>query len=295
MRFSSPILPGLFQSSLRSICSFALVAASVPVIVDEPFLNKPPEKWTEAEALQVLNDSPWAHTVTTTVQDTQCDYAHPAYTGLFPEEMAQSVDSISARFPAEAVKPDGAQYLVRLVSVKPMQAAVERLLSLDEKWVHYRTGSGLEPGSKPTNTAEGWYNLADEITVVVTLKSPGPGGRSFLDYAFENRDSGVILKAPYLFACAGVRTANGQIHAVTARMRRGNNDKVSAIVMTFPSDVVGKPLISHREEKLEFRFILNQRVFETTFIVSPTDLFDGTETTMYTPTRVDEPTPTPLP
>jgi hypothetical protein len=78
-------------------------------------------------------------------------------------------------------------------------------------------------------------------------------------------------------------------------MRQGNNDKVSAIVMTFPSDVVGKPLISHREEKLEFRFILNQRVFETTFIVSPTDLFDGTETTMYTPTKVDEPTPTPLP
>jgi hypothetical protein len=78
---------------------------------------------------------------------------------------------------------------------------VERLLGLDEKWVHYRIGSGLEPGSKPTNTAEGWYNLADEITVVVTLKSPGPGGRSFLDYAFENRDSGVILKRlTYLLA-----------------------------------------------------------------------------------------------
>jgi hypothetical protein len=97
------------QISLRSICSLALVAASVPVIVDEPFVNKPPEEWTETEALQVPNDSPWAHTVTTTVQDTQCDHEHPAYTGLFPEEMAQSVDSISARFPAEAVKPDGTQ------------------------------------------------------------------------------------------------------------------------------------------------------------------------------------------
>ena len=37
--------------------------------------------------------------------------------------------------------------------------------------------------------------------------------------------------------------------------------------MSFPSIVDGKPLISHRDEKLEFRFILKQRVFETTFIV----------------------------
>ena len=47
--------------------------------------------------------------------------------------------------------------------------------------------------------------------------------------------------------------------------------------MSFPSIVDGKLLISHRDEKLEFRFILNQRVFETTFIVNSTDLFDGTE------------------
>ena len=38
-------------------------------------------------------------------------------------------------------------------------------------------------------------------------------------------------------------------------MRQGNNDRVSATVMTFPNVVVGKPLISHREEKLEFRLI----------------------------------------
>lgn len=59
--------------------------------------------------------------------------------------------------------------------------------------------------------------------------------------------------------------------------------------------VDGKPLVTHRDEKLEFRFILNQRVFETTFIVNNTDLCDGTETVMREPTRVDEPTPSALP
>ena len=48
-------------------------------------------------------------------------------------------------------------------------------------------------------------------------------------------------------------------------------------------------------EKLEFRFIANQRVFEATFYVNPADLFDGTETVMHIPHTVDEPTATPLP
>ena len=50
---------------------------------NEDFLSKPPEEWSEAEALQVLNNSSWAHTETSTVQDTQCDYEHPVYAGLF--------------------------------------------------------------------------------------------------------------------------------------------------------------------------------------------------------------------
>jgi hypothetical protein len=290
----SSLSPRFLQITLRGVCVFALVAGSVPVTANEPFLNKASNEWTEAEALRVLNDSPWARSITTTTQDTPCDYEHPAFPGLFREEMAQIADSRSTQFPAEAVKPDGAEYLVRLVSVKPMQAAVERLIRLDEKWEPYRRGIGLEPGSKPTDMAESWYNPADEITVVVTLKHPGPGG-SLLDYAFEKRGDGGVFIAHYLFACAGVRTANGQIHAVTNRLHDGNDHKVSAIIMSFPSTVDGKSLITHRDEKLEFRFVLNQRVFETTFIVNPTDLFDGTETVMRTPTRVDEPTPGTLP
>jgi hypothetical protein len=182
-----------------------------------------------------------------------------------------------------------------LVSVKPMQAAAERLVSLDEKWASYSHGIGLEPGSKPTNMKESWYNPTDEITVVLTLKRPGPGGASFRDYAFEEKGDGVAFIAHHFFTCAGIRTVNGQIHAVTNRLAQGNYDKVPAIVVSFPSTVDGKPLITHRDEKVEFRLVLNQRVFETTFTVNPTDLFDGTEMLMRTPTRVDEPTPSTLP
>jgi hypothetical protein len=123
----------LFQICLHSICCFALAVFSVPTTANENCFNKPPEEWTEAEALQVLNDSPWAHTVRTTVQDTPCDYEHPAYAGLFEEEMARTVDSMSPEHSAKVVKPDSAEYMVRLISVKPMQAAVERLMSLDTK------------------------------------------------------------------------------------------------------------------------------------------------------------------
>jgi hypothetical protein len=294
MRPSSFFSP-LCQIALHGLCIFPFVALSVPLAANEPFLNKPSNQWTEAEALQVLNDSPWAHTITTTTQETPCDYEHPAFPGVFREEMAQIADLRSTQFPAESVKPDGAEYVVRLVSVKPMQAAVERLISLDEKWDPYRQGIGLELGSKPTNREESWYNPADEIIILVSLKRLGPAGASFLDYAFENRADGTAFIAHSLFACAGVRTANGQIHAVTNRIREGKDNKVSAIIMSFPSLVGGKPLISHRDEKLEFRFILNQRVFETTFTVNSTDLFDGTETVIHAPTHVDEPTPAVLP
>src|SRR5882724_5970435 len=83
MRFSSLLLRGLFQVGLRAICSLALVAGSIPITANLPFLSKPSEEWTEAEALQVLNDSPWARTITTATQDTQCSYEHPAFAGLF--------------------------------------------------------------------------------------------------------------------------------------------------------------------------------------------------------------------
>jgi hypothetical protein len=142
----------LCQIALHGLCIFTFVALSVPLAANEPFLNKPSNEWTEAEAPQVLNDSSWAHTITTATQDTPCDYEHPAFPGLFREEIAQIADLRPTQFPAESVKPDGAEYLVRLVSVKPTQAAVERLISLDsldEKWILIAKALVWSPAASP--------------------------------------------------------------------------------------------------------------------------------------------------
>jgi hypothetical protein len=273
------------------------VASAVPLTANEPFLDKPSAEWTEAEALQVLNDSPWAQTITTTAQDFQCDYEHPAYPETYHPGLAERLDSIDLTPPATDVKPDGALYLVRLASVKPMQSAVERLISLDrEKWGHYVGGYGLDPGSRPTNLAEGLYNPADEITISLILKRPGPGGASFRDYAFHRKNvpgSGVT----HVWPCAAVKTANGATTAVLGGSVSHEDGTTydDIITLSFPSTFHGKPLISHPNEKMDFRFVANQHVFEATFYVNPSDLFDGTERMLYLPSTIDEAAPTPAP
>ena len=298
MRVSSLSFKSI-RVGLRIICCFALVAASVPVTTaNEPFLDKPSNEWTETEALQVLNDSPWAHTITTSTQDFQCEYEHPAYPetlDTYTHEFAERLDSIDLTPPAAPVKPDGAEYLVRLVSVRPIQAAVERLISMDRtKWAHYDGGFAPE-WNKPTNLAEHWYNPADEITISIILKHPGPSGASFHDYAFPRKNvPGSGLR--HLWPCAAVKTANGVRTAVLGGPAvYQNGSPFDDITLFFPSTVKGKPLISHQNEKLEFRFIANQRVFDATFYVNPTDLFDGAETIIHLPSTVDKPTPAPLP
>jgi hypothetical protein len=64
--------------------------------------------------------------------------------------------------------------------------------------------------------------------------------------------------------------------------------KITGIVLSFPLVVGGERLITHNDEKIEFRLSVNQHVFETTFYVSPSDLFDDTETALRIPPTIDE-------
>jgi len=95
----------------------------------------------------------------------------------------------------------------------------------------------------------------------------------------------------HLWACSGIRTANGEFHGVIAYatgLSIAKHGEVTGISISFPRIVDGKPSITRRDEKVEFRMILNQHVFETTFHVNPRDLFDGTETALRIPPTVDE-------
>jgi len=286
-------------SAIALPCFMALTVA-LCLAADESFLSKPPEQWTESEALQVLNDSPWAHTVTTTTQDFQCDYEHPAFPGMYTDEVARRKDSFTTALESRAVKPDGAEYVIRLVSVKPMQAAVERLMSLDEKWAdRYYFGVVLEDHQKPTNLEEHFYNPADLMTIAVVLKRPGPGGTSFLDYAFDKEQKAFPgPRIRHLWPCAAIRTPDGQSGAVIASpggVDKNGNASPSAAWFSFPSSHAGKPLVSHSGEEVQFRFIADQRVFETTFTVNLSDLFDGSEEVLRIPSTVDEATSAPAP
>lgn len=287
----SAFLTKLFQTGLRSTLSVVLLCGAVPLTANEPFLQKPPAEWTESEALQVLNDSPWAHPIQSTEQVTPCDWAHPAFPALSSSEKAQLSDTLPPQS-AGPVTADKAEYVLRINSIKPMQAAAERLIQLDdEKYSRYKTGIGLDPGGKPTNIHEHWYNLTDELAVSLVLKKPGPNGESFREYAFRPNDDGTVaMNVRHIFACSGIRTANGQIHGVVGSMlaTEATITGMTGFWVSFPLVVDGKPLITHNDEKVEVRLIVNQHVFETTFTVSPRDLLDGTETVERIPPTVDE-------
>ena len=82
-RFHSPFLAVFF-----ALCGGLLAFAAPNSSPDLSFLSKPPSDWTEAQALQVLNESPWAHAVATSVQDTPCTYQNAAFPGLLEESRA---------------------------------------------------------------------------------------------------------------------------------------------------------------------------------------------------------------
>jgi hypothetical protein len=282
------ILPARFWASwktpLQILFGLLVLGLAVPMLGQQDFLSKPPALWTEQDALKVLNDSPWAHSVTTSTQDEACGYRSPAIPGEFTEEQSESGE---LRYPTAAsmqVKSDGAEYLIRWSSAKPVQAAVQRLIAApDEKWPEYRNRyMRNDPSYGRTDLSEGCYNLNDMITISVILKKSGPGGTSFGDYAFGSRRT-YPVKGLDPFICAGLRTANGVVYAhVVSDL--GHLPGHPAITMSFPSLVEGKPLINKLDEKVEFRFVILQRVFETTFTINAKDLPDGSQTGLYFPT-----------
>jgi hypothetical protein len=280
---SSAAISLLCRNSIRAGCCM-LVLCCASVTGQEYRPNSPLPETVEQDALKVLNDSDWAHTIKPSLQDAPCAYQNPAFPDLYPKDKAFAADATSPDRPPDPVKADDSEYLIRFQSAKPVQTAVQELLAIGEKWSAYGTRKWpVSEGVGPTDVANARYNVADMITVAVILKRSGPDGTSLFNYGFEDNGRMFPSHSFRVWPCAGLRTSNGEVFAHVVPEAFGHDGKSKVLQLSFPRLIEGKPLISRASEKVEFRLIANRRVFETTFYVNASDVLDGSEKALYLP------------
>ena len=278
---SSPAISLLCKDATRIVCCTLLLCCT-PVTGQEHSPNSPATDVVERDALKLLNDSDWARTVKPSLQDTPCTYQNPVFPGLYPEGNAARYDGTAPTTPPDPVRPDDSEYLIRFQSAKPVQTAVQQLLVVGKKWSAYGTTKHqVREDDGPTDVANLRYNVADMITIAVLLKQAGPDGTSMFNYGFK--DNGEFPSHSFrVWPCAGLRTDNGEVHArVVPVVFPDGESKV--LQLSFPRLIAGKPLISNLHEKVEFRLVVNQRVFETVLYINASDVLDGSEKSLYLP------------
>lgn len=291
MRASRQLLTALSVLAALVLSACIAIAAATYSTADA-ILQKPAAQWSEAEALQVLNASAFAQLATNSTQSAACDYEHPALTGLLSDQDVLHLDAANPSVSLSAVPADSSTYVVRLLSARPVQSAAERLIAFAPKYTNYQNQLVQVPTQKSGDEKSVKADPVSLISFAIMLQNVGADGRSFRDYAFETSKKGYpALVQPQLWACAGIRTAYGQVNAVRASVAVNAQRQVTGIELAFPSEVNGKPLVLQQGQKLEFRFVLNQRVFEANFNVSPSDLLGTEARTLRFPPTVDQPSP----
>jgi len=277
MRNLLPVVSSRWEGPLQIRCCVLLLACCASLLAQETPSTTSVQP--EQQALKVVNDSDWAHTVNPTTQDIPCSYKNPAFPGLYPADQ----NGVAAPVTTTAVvKPDSSEYLIRFQSAKPVQAAIQQLLAMGEKWFAYGPARPVDEADGPTDLPNMFYNIADMITIAVILKHAGPDGTSLFDYGFENEGRTFPSRSFDVWPCAGLRTSNGQVFARVVPSAFGRNG-YRAMQLSFPRLIDGKPLISNSREKVEFRLVVNQRVFETTFYINASDVLDGSERSLCLP------------
>lgn len=283
MLTSAAPISSLFRRSPRVACCILLLFCS-SIRGQERRSDSTERETTELAALKVLNDSELARTVRPSLQDTRCTYENPAFPDLYLKEKAATLDAMSPALPPDPVKADDSEYLIRFQSAKPVQTAVQELLAIGEKWSTYRSLTWhVDETDGPTDLANARYNVADMITVAVILKRSGPQGPTLFDYGYEKNGHQFSSHSFRVWPCAGLRTTNGQVFAHVVPEAFGHDGKSKVLQLSFPRLIDGKPLISKAHQQVEFRLVVNQRVFEATFYVNASDVLDGSEKTLYLP------------
>lgn len=278
------LISSLFPHSLRVACCILFLLFCSSTRCQERRSDSTETETTELAALKVLNDSELARTVTPSLQDTRCTYENPAFTDLYPKEKAATLDAVSPAPPSDPVKADDSEYLIRFQSAKPVQTAVHELLAIGEKWSAYGSLTWhVDETDGPTDLANARYNVADMITVAAILKRPGPQATTLFDYGYEENGHKFASHSFKVWLCAGLRTTNGQVFAHVVPEAFGHDGKSKVLQLSFPRLIDGKPLISKAHQQVEFRLVVNQRVFDATFYVNASDVLDGSEKILYLP------------
>jgi hypothetical protein len=277
MRNLLPVVSSRWEGPLQIPCCVLLLACCASLLAQETPSTTSAQP--EQQALKVVNDSDWAHTVSPTTQDAPCSYKNPAFPGLYPADQNGVAAPVTT---TGVVKPDSSEYLIRFQSAKPVQAAIQQLLAMGEKWSAYGPARPVDEADGPTDLPNMFYNIADMITIAVILKHAGPDGTSLFDYGFENEGRTFPSRSFDVWPCAGLRTSNGQVFAHIVPSAFGSRG-YRALQLSFPRLIDGKPLISKSREKVEFRLVANQRVFETTFYINSSDVLDGSQRSFYLP------------
>src|SRR5882762_10894503 len=203
---SSLAIPLLFKDPIRIACSMLLICCT-PVTGQDHSPNSREADAVGRDALKLLNDSDWAHTLKPSLQDTPCTYQNPAFPGLYPEDKAAAVDATAPTTPPNPVRPDDSDYLIRFQSAKPVQTAIQELLAMGEKWAAYGTRKHqVSEDDGPTDLANSRYNVADMITIAVLLKQVGSDGTSMFNYGYEDNGHKFPSHSFRVWPWAGLRT-----------------------------------------------------------------------------------------
>lgn len=245
-----------------TLCAAGLLAALGAAAADQTWRGKPAEQWSQEEALEVLNNSPWARTV---------ELYQPSgrRLGVYPNGRKVVVQD-TATGPTHLYEPPPpytepellrAEYAVRWSSSRTVQAALERLRELSATLAEMQaTPEQLSPGDfvltvrvvePPTQSS---MELLERPVIVGERGVPLPS-----EPALVGRDLFAGLSEEELRAGAELRLAGGgQLKAERAqRHGLGTSEGVSFF---FPRTAGGRPVITGKTSWAEFQFRSPDRI-----------------------------------
>ena len=184
----------------------------LPISITAQWQKKPYSKWSEKEALSVLNDSPWGQTQTVTETSRMFD------TG-------RRVDSSQNR---EAEIPQ-IKFRIRFFSAKPIRQAISRIIELKQK-------GELNPQLAGQLRALAAGEFPDYIVITVITEVADSGSLTASAASLLDRQTTALLKnETYLLVNGGQRVFLQEYQAP-------RKDGLGARFI-FPRMVNGKPFI----------------------------------------------------